>query len=135
MKKLRQYWGLGRLQLEPICAVIAGRSINVLKPSVRRFSTESPVIMTTAHIPLVAKDTARVGFPPLNIRRRAPINMPSVVDQASKDSDTYTVPTKLDEPVSNENMELKLSALEMLPTLPPLDIVILNEQPPGPRWC
>ena len=39
---------------------------------------------------------------------------------------------ELDEPVSNENMELKLSALEILPTLPLPDIVILNEQP-GPK--
>jgi hypothetical protein len=36
---------------------------------------------------------------------------------------------KLDEPVPNENMELKLSAPEILPIPPPPDIVTLNEQP------
>ena len=36
---------------------------------------------------------------------------------------------ELDEPVPNENMELKLSTPEVLPILPPPDIVILNEQP------
>ena len=130
----------------------------------------SPMIMTTTHNPLVAKETGRVGTPPLNIRKRPPtVSIPSV-DQASKDPDPNTVPTEpqvlaspipqavklhnvsawisdthkkgtvdslpilqpmlvgLDEPVPNENMELKLSAPEILPTLPPPDI-ILNEQP------
>ena len=132
----------------------------------------SPVIVTTTHIPLVAKEAVRVGTPPLNIRKRTPtVSIPSVVDQASKDPDTNTVPTEpqvivspvpqavklhdvsawisdahkegtadslpipqlveLDEPVPNENMELKLSAPEILPTLPPPSIVILNEQPEG----
>ena len=135
----------------------------------------SPVIMTTTHNPLVAKEAARVGTPPLNIRKRAPtVSIPSVVDQASKDPDTNTVPiepqvivspipqavklhnvsawisdthkkgtvdslpilqpmlVELDQPIHNENKELKLGAPETLPTLPPPDIVILNEQPEEP---
>ena len=132
----------------------------------------SPLAMTTKQNPLVVNEAARVGTPPLNIRKRAPtISIPSVVDQASKDPDTNTVPTepqvvvspipqavklhnvsawisdthkkgsvdslpilqpmlvKLDEPVPNENVELKLSAPEILPTHPPPDIIIANEQP------
>jgi hypothetical protein len=132
----------------------------------------SPVIVTTTHIPLAAKEAVRVGTPPLNIRKRTPtVSTPSVVDQASKDPDSNTVPTEpqvivspvpqvvklhdvsawisdthkegtanslpiiqlveLDEPVPNEKMEPKLSAPEILPTLPPPSIVILNEQPEG----
>ena len=129
----------------------------------------SPVVMTATPNPLVAKEGARVGTPPLNIRKRAPTI--SITDQVSKDPDTKTVPTEpqvlvspvpqaavklhnvsawisdthkkatvdsipilqpmlveLDEPVPNENLEPKLSAPEMLPTLPPPDIVIEPEE-------
>ena len=126
---------------------------------------------TTTHIPLVTKEAARVGTPPLNIRKRTTtVSIPSMADQASKDPDTNTIPTEpqvlvspipqavklhnvsawisdthmkgtdslpilqpmlveLDEPVPNENMELKLSAPEISPILSPPDIVILNEHP------
>ena len=130
----------------------------------------SPAVVTTALNPLVAKEGARVGTPPLNIRKRAPtVVIPPVVDQASTDPDTVptepqvlvspipqaavkvhnvsawisdthkngTVDSKpilqpmLVEPVFNENVELKFSAPEILPTLPPLsppDIVIQSEE-------
>jgi hypothetical protein len=128
----------------------------------------SPAILTTTANVLVAKEAARGGTPPLNIRKRAPtISISSVGDQDSKDPDTKTVATEpqvlvspipqaavklhnvsawisdthkkgtvdsipllqpmlveLDEPVLKENLELKLSAPEILPTLPPPDIVI-----------
>ena len=50
--------------------------------------------MTTTHNPLVAKEVARVGTPPLNIRKRAPtdLSIPPVADKASKDPDTNVVP-------------------------------------------
>ena len=125
----------------------------------------SPMIMTPTPDPLEA---ARVGTPPLNIRKRAPtIIIPSVVVQASNDPDTKTVPADPqvlvspipqaavkfdnvsawipdthkkgtvdsipilrpmlvdhDEQIPNGNLELKLSAPDILPTHPPPDIVI-----------
>ena len=131
-----------------------------------------PVIKTTTPKPLVEKEAARVGTPPLNIRKRAPtISIPSVVDQVSKDPDNISVPAEpqvlvspipqaavkfhnvsawisdthkkgtvdsipilppvvveLDKPVSNENLEPKLSAPEMLSSLPTPDIVVQPEE-------
>ena len=52
------------------------------------------------------------------------------ISDTHKEETVYSLPiiqhVELDEPVPNENMELKLSAPEILPTP---DIVILNEQP------
>ena len=122
-------------------------------------SGASPVIMPTTPNSLEA---ARVGTPPLNIRKRAPtIILPSVVDQASKDPDTKTVPADpqvLVSPIPQAAVKLhnvsawisdthkkgtvdsipilqpmlvehdkkvpKPSAPDILPTLPPPDIVI-----------
>ena len=122
-------------------------------------SGASPVIMPTTPNSLEA---ARVGTPPLNIRKRAPtIILPSVVDQASKDPDTKTVPADpqvLVSPIPQAAVKLhnvsawisdthkkgtvdsipilqpmlvehdkkvpKPSAPDILPTLPPPDIVM-----------
>jgi len=70
------------------------KELSYKPPEVTIANSIFPATMTTTHNPLVANGVARVGTPPLNIRKRTPTDpsIPSVVNKASKDPHTNAAP-------------------------------------------